>query len=343
MDTTPVTTPVTTSATTPGTVPVTGPSFTRRRFLQTTTATAGAVAAGAGALLEPATAAAAVATAPASLFFTAATNGAATLAPSGDRFVAEIQNILWSIPRKGGTARPLTTPNSSPPAPSSPPTGNGSSSAATRAAASTCGFWTPTGHAEAAHRRAVGRPRPRLVPGRPPDRLCLRARRRPRVGRPVPHLDHRRTRRNPHPPHRRSRPGRPGAGRCLGGLRPDLVRRRHARALRTRSGHRCRNPPGVHPRLGRRRRHRGCHHRTHRRLRRPGHDPRRRPEGRGLSRLPADHRVTRRHLHPRRRRKAGRRPRRPRPRAATLDGPGRPAAHRRRPLPSCAPRRPERG
>ncbi|MFS8201563.1 amidohydrolase family protein [Streptomyces sp. CWNU-52B] len=43
-----------------------------------------------------------------SLSFSAATNGSATLAPGGDRLVAEIQNVLWSLPRTGGRAVPLT-------------------------------------------------------------------------------------------------------------------------------------------------------------------------------------------------------------------------------------------
>ncbi|MFJ7996369.1 amidohydrolase family protein [Streptomyces sp. NPDC096310] len=43
-----------------------------------------------------------------SLSFTAATNGAATLSPSGDRLIAEVQNVLWSLPRTGGAAVPLT-------------------------------------------------------------------------------------------------------------------------------------------------------------------------------------------------------------------------------------------
>ncbi|NGO10601.1 amidohydrolase family protein [Streptomyces sp. HC44] len=43
-----------------------------------------------------------------SLSFTAATNGSATLAPGGDRLVVEIQSILWSLPRTGGKAVPLT-------------------------------------------------------------------------------------------------------------------------------------------------------------------------------------------------------------------------------------------
>ncbi|NGO43737.1 amidohydrolase family protein [Streptomyces ureilyticus] len=42
------------------------------------------------------------------LSFTAATNGSATLAPGGDRLIAEIQNVLWSLPRTGGKAVPLT-------------------------------------------------------------------------------------------------------------------------------------------------------------------------------------------------------------------------------------------
>ncbi|MFI6686384.1 amidohydrolase family protein [Streptomyces sp. NPDC050485] len=43
-----------------------------------------------------------------SLSFTAATNGSASLAPAGDRLIAEVQDILWSLPRGGGTAEPLT-------------------------------------------------------------------------------------------------------------------------------------------------------------------------------------------------------------------------------------------
>ncbi|MGA5499554.1 amidohydrolase family protein [Streptomyces umbrinus] len=43
-----------------------------------------------------------------SLSFTAATNGSATLAPGGDRLIAEVQNVLWSLPRTGGKAVPLT-------------------------------------------------------------------------------------------------------------------------------------------------------------------------------------------------------------------------------------------
>ncbi|MCQ4213250.1 amidohydrolase family protein [Streptomyces longispororuber] len=101
--------------------PVTGPTFSRRRFLRTSSATAAGVAAGVA--LDPSAAAAAAATATA-LSFTEATNGAATLAPAGDRFVAEIQNVLWSIPRKGGTATRLTTPRLEPTRPQFAPDGS---------------------------------------------------------------------------------------------------------------------------------------------------------------------------------------------------------------------------
>ncbi len=43
-----------------------------------------------------------------SLSFTASTNGAASLSPTGDRLIAEVQDVLWSLPRSGGTAEPLT-------------------------------------------------------------------------------------------------------------------------------------------------------------------------------------------------------------------------------------------
>nr|WP_244376332.1 amidohydrolase family protein [Streptomyces ficellus] len=39
-----------------------------------------------------------------SLRFSEATNGAADLAPSGDRLIAEVQHVLWSFPRAGGAA-----------------------------------------------------------------------------------------------------------------------------------------------------------------------------------------------------------------------------------------------
>ncbi|MBZ4018568.1 twin-arginine translocation signal domain-containing protein, partial [Streptomyces purpurogeneiscleroticus] len=77
--------------------------FSRRRFLQGTATAAAAV----GLVGVPVPAAARAAD---TLSFTAATNGAATLAPDGKRLIAEIQNVLWSVPRSGGTATALTPP-----------------------------------------------------------------------------------------------------------------------------------------------------------------------------------------------------------------------------------------
>ncbi|MER8008263.1 amidohydrolase family protein [Streptomyces sp. NPDC094149] len=59
----------------------------------------------------------------ASLTFTRATNGAATLAPAGDHLVAEVQGTLWSVPRAGGTVRPLTPPDLEPGRPTHSPDG----------------------------------------------------------------------------------------------------------------------------------------------------------------------------------------------------------------------------
>ncbi|MFE2023608.1 twin-arginine translocation signal domain-containing protein [Streptomyces hygroscopicus] len=85
-------------------------ALSRRRFLQA--AAVGTAAATSVALpLETAVAAPART---GSLSFTAATNGAATLSPSGDRLIAEVQNVLWSVARKGGEAVALT-PNAAEP------------------------------------------------------------------------------------------------------------------------------------------------------------------------------------------------------------------------------------
>ena len=95
------------------------PSMPRRQFLQSAAGTA--LAAGAAGTLDV-TQAVAAPTAEVALHFTAATNGAATLAPSGDRLVAEVQNVLWSIPPEGGTAAALTAPDLEPTRPRSRPT-----------------------------------------------------------------------------------------------------------------------------------------------------------------------------------------------------------------------------
>ncbi|MFB6573094.1 amidohydrolase family protein [Streptomyces noursei] len=99
--------------------------LSRRRFLQST-ASAAAAAGLAGVAASPATAAPlpdVAAGTPAALSFTAATNGAASLAPSGDRLVAEVQNVLWSLPRTGGDARALTPPDLEPTRPVHSPDG----------------------------------------------------------------------------------------------------------------------------------------------------------------------------------------------------------------------------
>ncbi|MEU7041117.1 amidohydrolase family protein [Streptomyces varsoviensis] len=112
-------------------------ALSRRRFLQTA---AGAAAAAGAVVAVPsealaagtATTAAPAATAPATLSFTAATNGSGTLSPAGDRLVVEVQNILWSIPREtsggrgrheGGTAVQLTQPDLEPTRPVFSPDG----------------------------------------------------------------------------------------------------------------------------------------------------------------------------------------------------------------------------
>ncbi|MGI5373463.1 amidohydrolase family protein [Streptomyces sp. CA-251387] len=95
--------------------PCSGP-LSRRRFLQAT-ATATAVAT---VTAPPAAAASGTTT----LSLTAATGGSATLSPSGDRLVAEVQNVLWSLPRQGGTAVPLTPPGLEPTRPQFSPDGS---------------------------------------------------------------------------------------------------------------------------------------------------------------------------------------------------------------------------
>ncbi|PBC86271.1 MULTISPECIES: amidohydrolase family protein [unclassified Streptomyces] len=95
--------------------------LSRRRFLQGTASAAaaaglaGATAAGAWAQDAGASGAA--------LSFTAATNGAASLSPAGDRLVAEVQNVLWSLPRAGGEAVALTPPDLEPTRPVHSPDG----------------------------------------------------------------------------------------------------------------------------------------------------------------------------------------------------------------------------
>ncbi|MEV6167069.1 amidohydrolase family protein [Streptomyces sp. NPDC051954] len=91
--------------------------LSRRRFLQVT-ATATALAT----VATPV--AAAASSSGTTLSFTAATGGSATLAPSGDRLIAEVQNVLWSVPRDGGPAVALTPPGLEPTRPQFSPDGS---------------------------------------------------------------------------------------------------------------------------------------------------------------------------------------------------------------------------
>ncbi|MGW0562626.1 amidohydrolase family protein [Streptomyces sp. NPDC003016] len=95
----------------------------RRRFLQSAAGTA--VAGAAGGLTAGAAPGEAAAAPPArtGLRFTAVTNGAAAPAGPGGAFVAEVQNILWAIPRDGSPATALTPPDLEPNRPVCSPDG----------------------------------------------------------------------------------------------------------------------------------------------------------------------------------------------------------------------------
>ncbi|WP_405813525.1 amidohydrolase family protein [Streptomyces sp. NBC_01390] len=95
--------------------------LSRRRFLQATATAAATATALATAGTTVASAAPGSTT---SLTFTAATGGSATLAPSGDRLVAEVQNVLWAVPRAGGAAVALTSPGLEPTRPQFSPDGS---------------------------------------------------------------------------------------------------------------------------------------------------------------------------------------------------------------------------
>ncbi|MDT0321645.1 amidohydrolase family protein [Streptomyces millisiae] len=87
-----------------------------------------ATAAAGAAVAVPLSPAVAAAAAPATtggvdLTLTAATNGSATLSPAGDRLVAEVQNVLWAVPRAGGEAVALTPPDLEPNRPQFSPDG----------------------------------------------------------------------------------------------------------------------------------------------------------------------------------------------------------------------------
>ncbi|MFF0013673.1 amidohydrolase family protein [Streptomyces sp. NPDC005374] len=93
--------------------------FSRRRFLQAAGVTATDTAVG---TVPPPASAAPSRTV--TLVLTAATGGSATLSPAGDRLVAEVQNVLWSVPRTGGAAVALTAPGLEPTRPQFSPDGS---------------------------------------------------------------------------------------------------------------------------------------------------------------------------------------------------------------------------
>ncbi|MEU1819899.1 amidohydrolase family protein [Streptomyces roseifaciens] len=97
-------------------------ALSRRRFLQAAAGTA-AVAGVAGALPAAVAVGAPAGGGGGVLSFTAATNGAASLSPAGDRLVAEVQNVLWSLPRKGGEAVAITPADLEPTRPVHAPDG----------------------------------------------------------------------------------------------------------------------------------------------------------------------------------------------------------------------------
>ncbi|MET9693703.1 amidohydrolase family protein [Streptomyces sp. NPDC006514] len=94
----------------------------RRTVLQA--ASAGALAALLGRASLAASVPGGAAEDPVRLRFTRATNGAATASAAGERVVAEVQGVLWSLPPDGSPATPLTPPDLEPGRPVFSPDGN---------------------------------------------------------------------------------------------------------------------------------------------------------------------------------------------------------------------------
>ncbi|MDX3693962.1 amidohydrolase family protein [Streptomyces europaeiscabiei] len=98
--------------------------LTRRQLLAATGATGAAAVLGTVAAAGPAVARSGAPGTGLSLTFTRATNGSATLATGGDTLIAEIQSGLWSLPRGGGKAVPLTPAGLEPNRPTYSPAGD---------------------------------------------------------------------------------------------------------------------------------------------------------------------------------------------------------------------------
>ncbi|MBB4895901.1 Tol biopolymer transport system component [Streptomyces olivoverticillatus] len=106
----------------PAPTPASGSDLSRRRFLQAAAGTAAVAGAGVALPVETASAAGGGARSVV-LSFTGATNGAGSLSPAGDRLIAEVQNVLWSVPRKGGDAVAITPADLEPTRPVHSPDG----------------------------------------------------------------------------------------------------------------------------------------------------------------------------------------------------------------------------
>jgi Tol biopolymer transport system component len=94
--------------------------LSRRGFVRAATGGAAALTGPAAAAAPPGVTGRATRT----LTFTGATNASVTASPAGDRLVAEVQGVLWSLPREGGRATALTTPDLEPTRPTWSPDGS---------------------------------------------------------------------------------------------------------------------------------------------------------------------------------------------------------------------------
>ncbi|MCC3780000.1 twin-arginine translocation signal domain-containing protein, partial [Streptomyces sp. UNOB3_S3] len=98
-------------------------TLSRRGFLQAAAGTAAVAGAAVALPVDAIEAVAAPRSGGGALSFTAATNGAGSLAPGGGRLVVEVQNVLWSVPREGGEAVAITPADLEPTRPTYAPDG----------------------------------------------------------------------------------------------------------------------------------------------------------------------------------------------------------------------------